>query len=169
MRTWLCCLWILPAYLGQEAPIPTRTGTDAKIEYYDKKLAADPRLYPVYVQLAAAYLDKARETHDPTYLPMARQAVQKSLDIQPTLDAFQTMAAICNYSHRFEEAIAWGKRGTESTPQDTSIIAALVESHLGLGQITEAEQLLATLPANLEDFYSSASRGHLLKSRGRPD
>jgi tetratricopeptide (TPR) repeat protein len=123
----------------------------------------------VYVQLAAAYLDKARETHDPTYLPKARQAVQKSLDIQPTLDAFQTMTAICNYSHRFEEGIAWGKRGAESAPHDSSIIAALVESHLGLGQVTEAEQLLATLPANLEDFYSSASRGHLLKSRGRAD
>jgi len=169
MRAWLCCLWLLSACFGREAPIPTRAGTDAKIEYYDKKLAADPRLYPVYVQLAAAYLDKARETHDPTSLPKARQAVHRSLDIQPTLDAFQTMAAICNYSHRFEEAIAWGKRAAESAPQDTSIIAALVESHMGLGQITEAEQLLATLPANLEDFYSSASRGHVLKSRGRAD
>lgn len=169
MRTWLLCLCVPPAFLGQEAHVRTPVSTDAKIEFYSHKLTANPRLYPVYVQLAAAYLDKTRETHDSTYLPKAREAVQKSLDIQQTLEAFQMMAAICNYSHRFEDAIEWGKRAAESTPHDTSIIAALVESYLGLGQITEAERLLATLPASLEDFYSSASRGHVLKAKGQFD
>ncbi len=163
----LVCLLIAPACLGHEARVHSRAITDAKIVFYQRKLEADPRLYPVYVQLAAAYLDKARETHDPAYLPKAREAVQESLAIQPSLDAYQAMSAICNYSHRFEEAVTWARRAAETSPQDTSIIAALVEAHLGLGQTAEAEQLLSALPASLEDFYSAASRGHVLKARGR--
>ncbi len=149
------------------APEPAASEADRKIEYYSRKIASDPKLYPVYVQLAGAYLEKAKQTHDPAYLKEAERALHRSLDIQPSLEAFQTLAALCNHRHRFPEAITWTQRALATSPEDTSMVAASVEAYLALGEGGQAAALLAREEARETDFYLSAARGHWLKSEGR--
>ena len=48
------------------AQTPARLGVDARIRFCLEKVSNHPRLYPAYAQLAEAYLEKARDTHDRT-------------------------------------------------------------------------------------------------------
>lgn len=138
------------------------SSADEQIQFYKQKLAANPRLYMVHSQLAGAYLDRARETCDPGDVGRARHSLRRSMDIQPSLLALKTMTALCNFSHRFEDALQWGQRAAEIAPQDTSVIAQLVEAHLALNQIEAAKRILEAHNSSTKDFYLSAALGHCL-------
>lgn len=142
---------------------------DARIEYYAKKLAVDPKLYPVHVQLGAAYFDKAKETHDPALLRKADESFRKSIDIQPNLPAYAALSALCNYRHRFEEAVSWGRKVLETETHDSVVIAGMVEAHLGLGRSDDAAELLAGRSDGTGDFHLAAAHGVLLKAQGKSE
>lgn len=153
-----------------EKPSPPGIGDfDARIRYYSKKVAAYPEHYPAYALLGAAYLDKARETHDPELVKEARTALDRSLEIQANFNALSTMAALCNFSHRFAEAVRWGRRAADAWPEHTGVTAILVEAHLALGQDDEAGKLLSSAGESAVDFHLAVSRGQWLVSQRRED
>jgi tetratricopeptide (TPR) repeat protein len=126
-------------------------------------------LYPAHALLGSAYLDKARETYDPEFLAKARLALERSIAIQPNFEAYKTMARVCNFSHRFEDALRWGKLAAEAWPNDTGVTALMVEANLALGHTEEAKKLLTPLDNPPADFHSAAARGHWLVSQRRYD
>lgn len=132
---------------------PPSVSPDNRIIYYQDKVRKSPKLYPAHAALAYAYLEKARDTHDPVWLKRARTSATDSVTIQPNLAGFQAMAAICNFAHRFEESIEWSQKAAQAAPGDPAIIAALVESQIALGRVSDAEQLCvgALVPPN--DFF----------------
>ncbi|HEX9743547.1 MAG TPA: tetratricopeptide repeat protein [Nitrospiraceae bacterium] len=134
-----------------------------------KKLSEHPRLFAVYTQLAAAYLDKARETHDPTFLTRGRDAGERSVAIQPNVLAFNVMAGLCNFAHRFECALEWGRRAAAANPTDTAVTALLVEAYMGLGRYEDAAKLLPPPGVKAGDFYTAAALGQWLASQLRYD
>ena len=143
-----------------------------RVRYWQKRLAAAPRLYPAYAQLSRAYLEEARATHDPAFLAKARQAAQQSMAIQETFEAFQAMVAIENYSHRFESALHWAQRAADASSSgsahlDPSIASAMVEAHLGLGQLDEARKLLPPDGERPMHFYTAAALGQWLNAAGQ--
>lgn len=140
-----------------------------RIHYFTEKVRQSPKHYMAYARLAAAYLDQARVTHDPAALIKARQSAQQSLDIQSSLLGFQTMAAVCNYSHRFAEGLDWARRAAAASPEDTSVLAMQIESLLGLGREQETWSLLTSRPVQGDepDFYLAATRGQMLIGQGK--
>jgi hypothetical protein len=82
---------------------------DERICFYSAKAALYPRSWPVYVQLALAYLGKARLTYAPVWLEKSAVAIEESLAIQPNFEAFKMKARVLNHTHRFEQAIAWAR------------------------------------------------------------
>ena len=151
------------------SPGPPPSDADARIDFSLKKLSEHPRLFAVYTQLAAAYLDKARETHDPTFLAKGRDAVERSVAIQPNVPAFTVMAALCNFAHGFDCALEWGRRAAAANPADTAVTAFLVEAYMGLGRYEEAAKLLPLPGARSGDFYTAAALGQWLASQLRYD
>jgi tetratricopeptide (TPR) repeat protein len=148
-------------------PSITPFSPNERIRFLSEKIAADPGLYPAYAQLAEAYLDKTRETHDPSLLRFARRALDRSLAIQPNLDAMKAKVAVANYSHRFDEALNWGRRVLEASPRDTAVVSQMVEAHLARGRIEHAEWLLGLFENVPEDFFLAAAQGHILVARHR--
>lgn len=151
------------------AQTPARPEVDARIHYYLEKVSNHPRLYPAYAQLAQAYLEKARDTHDPTFLRKARENLRRSIDIQPNFQAFKIFTALCNFSHRFEEALVWGARAAEGSPNDTAVTAMLVEASLGLGRYAVAKKLLPPNGAAPLDFHAAFSQARWFASQDRVD
>ena len=151
------------------SPANRRVDSDARIRYYLRKVAGNPRLYPAHALLGSAYLDKARETYDPKLLAKARLALERSIAIQPNFEAYKTMARVCNFSHRFEDALRWGKLAAEAWPNDTGVTTLMVEAHLALGHTEDAKKLLTPLDDPAADFHSAAARGHWLLSQRRYD
>jgi tetratricopeptide (TPR) repeat protein len=142
---------------------------DEQIRYYERALEQDPDLYPVHTQLGAAWLERARLTHDPADLEMARAAVDRSLEIQSSFAGFSTMASICNFAHRFEESLEWGGRAVEAAPMETAVTVQLVEAHLMLGRPDAAAALLPPLGKIAPDFNISTARGRWLAAERQTD
>lgn len=138
-----------------------------RVRYYSRRVAAHPRLYPVHVQLAEAYFDRARETRDPSFLARARESLERSLAIQPTFEAFLLHARIAAFAHRFETALEWAARaGTAAVyPKDPAVTAVTAEALLGLGRADEARRLLPPAGAPLTDFHTAAALGRWLAER----
>jgi tetratricopeptide (TPR) repeat protein len=146
--------------------VSANTDPDARILFYSKKLSADPRLYPASAALGRAYLDKARDTYDPDFLEEARAALARSMSIQPNIQAFKTMAALCNFAHRFEDALQWGKRAADLSPNDAEITALRVEAYLGLGRYGEARSLLPIPGIKPSDFHIAAALASWMTTQG---
>lgn len=138
-----------------------------RIRYFQERLREHPRLDPAYVALGSAYLDLARVTHDPAPLAAARAAADAALAIQPSLEAYKLQAAAADFSHRFTEALAWGRKAAGAAPRDAGVTALLVEARLGLGETDEARRLLGPPGARPEKFHAAAARGQYLLAEGR--
>ncbi len=158
---------------GQQPPTtasPARRPTpDERIAYYERRLAEDPQLYPVLARLGDAYLEKVRRSHDPADLARARDALRRSLAVQENDEALRAMAAVANYSHRFEEALSWVSRAAAAAPGDRSLLAMRVESLLGLGRSDEARALFPNDGTIPDDAHSAGAFGTWLAARGQVD
>lgn len=154
--------------VGCARPSPSFREVDARISYYQKRVESEPRLYPAFALLGAAYLDKARCTHDPVWLARSREALARSMEIQPSFDAMKSIAAVCNYAHRFENALNWIDRAAGAMPEDTSLLAMRVEALLALGRATEAQRAVAA-STSTSDFYVAAAKGQVASVMNQPD
>ena len=161
-RTPLVSVAALLLATGCAAPGGNRPATaQERVAYYARRVSEHPRLYPVQVQLAEAYFDRAGETHDPSFLRKARESVDRSLSIQPSFEAFLLQARIAAYAHRFEAALDWAARAGSSAvyPNDPAVTAVTVEALLGLGRAEEARRLLPPEGAPLTEFHTAAALG----------
>lgn len=144
---------------------------DRRIRFYSGKVERRPRLYPVHVQLATAYFDKARETSDPRWLAEARRSVDRSIAIVGTYEAFVMLARIANHAHRFEDAIRWARRvnteAVKAAGMDRVLIPILVEAHIALGQDEDARALLPPEGTPPADFFTAAALGQWWSSQAR--
>jgi len=61
----------------------TSVGTDKLIEGLQARLRSNSNDWASYSQLGLAYLQKARETGDPTYYPKAEGVIKRALSIEP--------------------------------------------------------------------------------------
>jgi predicted Zn-dependent protease len=154
--------------VGCAGPSPSVQEIDHRISYYQDRVRSEPRLYPGYALLGAAYLDKARCAHDPVWLARSREVLARSMEIQPNFDAMKTTAAVCNFSHRFEDALRWIDRAAGAMPEDTSLVAMRVEALLALGRVVEAQNAV-TASELADDFYVAAARGQVAIAMGRLD
>jgi len=143
---------------------------DARIRAYAERIVEHPRVYATYLGLSQAYLDKARETHDPLWLAKASAAAQVSMEIMESLEGYKMHGRIAAFRHRFEEALDWAGRAQALLSADVTdggVTALLVEAHMGLKQFDEARALLPADGAPLPDFHTAAAMGHWLKAQGR--
>ena len=162
------CLAGLLIGVGCARPSPSVREIDHRISYYQDRVRSEPRLYPAYALLGAAYLDKARCAHDPVWLARSREVLSLSMEIQPNFDAMKTTAAVCNFSHRFEDALRWIDRAAGAMPEDPSLVAMRVEALLALGRVLEAQSAVAASDL-ADDFHVEAARGQVALAMDRRD
>lgn len=89
--------------------------------------------------LGAAYLQKARETGDPTYYPRAEAALNQSLAIAPeNLDALIARGELALARHQFAEALTWAERARLLTPHRAAIYGIIGDAQIELGNYPAA-------------------------------
>ena len=146
------------------APVPEPT-IDQRIDFYRKKLEQHPTLFVVYTQLAAAYLDKAREDLNPKWLKLAEQSLEKSQKIYSNFDAYKGLEVLNAYRHHFAEARRWGEIAYKIAPDDYEVLAVLVEADLGLGDIDAAIKRLPPLNSEPQQFHIAVAMANVYKTR----
>ncbi|HZM22848.1 MAG TPA: hypothetical protein VFC02_13955, partial [Anaerolineales bacterium] len=115
------------------------TSVDKQIQTLQSLLRDNTNDWQSYSQLGLAYLQKARETGDPSYYQKVEEAINKTLEHQG--DDYVTvsaMGALALARHQFHSALEWGERARQLDPDRTYAYGVIADAQIELGQYAEA-------------------------------
>ena len=135
-----------------------RTSLDAQIETLQDELRSHPDDWQSYSQLGLAYLQKARETGDPTYYQKTEEALNKALPFQPgDYASVSARGALALARHQFRLALDLGEQARQLNPDRAYAYGVIADAQIELGQYPEAVETLQAM-VNLRPDMSSYSR-----------
>ncbi|HXD12412.1 MAG TPA: tetratricopeptide repeat protein [Anaerolineales bacterium] len=150
----------LPDISGYSADTTLRVGAsiDEQIQVLQSHLRKNPKDWSSYSQLGLAYLQKARETGDPSYYQKAEESLDQSIKHQAAdYVTVSGMGALALARHQFHSALEWGERARQLNPTRTYSYGILADAQIELGQYDEAVETLQTM-VDLRPDMSSYSR-----------
>ena len=112
---------------------------DTDIRAAQERLRADADDLAARVELAAAFLRKARTTGDPAYYDRVERLTGGVLEEQP--DDLVTMllrGSVLLSQHRFEDALELGRRALDLAPSNPTALGITVDALNELGRYDEA-------------------------------
>ena len=118
-------------------------GTDAEIARLQTAVRGGA---PLEAQLAGAYLQKARETGDPSFYVRADGVLDRALDRGPADPAELVEAAVLAAGrHDFDGALRFAERARALAPDSIAALPIMVDALVELGRYGEAERTLQQL------------------------
>lgn len=115
------------------------TGTDTAIETLQSRLAKGKPDPVLLAQLGAAYLQKVRETGNPTFYGKAEAVLSQSLKLAPENgDALNGMGQLALARHQFKDALDWGQRAVKANPYRAANYGIVGDALIELGRYDEA-------------------------------
>ena len=131
---------------------------DDQIQTLQDQLRNNPNHWQAYSQLGLAYLQKARETGDPTYYQKTEEALDKALSFQSDdYVSISAKGALSLARHEFVSALEWGERAKKINPDRTYAYGVIADAQIELGRYPEAVETLQTM-VDLRPDMSSFSR-----------
>ena len=144
-------------YLADSSARTTAT-TDTLIQTLQERLRTNPDDWQSYSQLGVAFLQKARETGDPTYYQRTEEALDKALSLQPSdYVSISAKGALALARHDFAAALEWGEKAKQINPGRTYAYGVVADAQVELGRYEEAIETLQTM-VDLRPDMSSYSR-----------
>jgi tetratricopeptide (TPR) repeat protein len=144
-------------YLADSAS-RTSASTDKLIQSLQERLRANPNDWQSFSQLGLAYLQKARDTGDPTYYLKTEEALDKALALQPDdYVSISARGALALARHDFSAALEWGEKARQINPDRTYAYGVVADGQIELGRYEEAVETLQTM-VDLRPDMSSYSR-----------
>lgn len=136
----------------------TNASTDTLIKNLQERLRTNPADWQSYSQLGLAYLQKARETGDPTYYQKTEAALDQALAMQTDdYASISAKGALALARHDFHSALDWGIQAREINPDRTYAYGVIADAQIELGRYEEAITTLQTM-VDLRPDMSSYSR-----------
>ena len=136
----------------------TNASTDRQIQSLQDRLRTHPNDWQSYSQLGLAYLQKARETGDPTYYLKTEEALDKALSFQADdYASISAHGALALARHDFSRALEWGEKAKRINPDRTYAYGVIADAQIELGRYEEAIETLQTM-VDLRPDMSSYSR-----------
>jgi tetratricopeptide (TPR) repeat protein len=144
-----------------------RLSPDHTVQLYQQLLQRNPLDSTAYYRLGDAYIQKARETGDITYLNLAEQALRKAVDITPQHSGAARHLAYALYTrHAFEEAAIQAAKAVELDPSDSHAYGILGDAYLEVGKYAEAQQAYERMIQLQGDLYSYSRLSGLKSLKG---
>lgn len=101
-----------------------------------KKAPGDPRGFN---SLAAAFMQKGRETGDFSFNARAEESLRHSFRVAPeNFEGIKLRAELLVINHRFSEALEQSQRALEKNPRDHAVYDAMVDALVELGDYDRA-------------------------------
>jgi tetratricopeptide (TPR) repeat protein len=108
--------------------------------------------------LGTTYLQKARETGDPTYLSKAEQLFKQALDLNSNdFEAMAGMGSLSLSRHQFWEALRWGEKGLVLNPWSAELHGVVGDACVELGEYDRAVKIFQKM-VDLRPQLSAYSR-----------
>jgi tetratricopeptide (TPR) repeat protein len=167
-------VWALLAHDGPSLPsapaalvAPRLTGTDADIPKLQAAVRAAPERPDLRVSLAAAYLQKVRETGDPAFYMRAGGVLAPALAAHPRdADVLIEAGLLALSKHDFRGALALGERARAAQPDMVDVSAVLVDADVELGRYGAAERELQSLVDRKPNLAAYARVSYLRELHG---
>lgn len=121
-------------------------------------------------QLGLAYLQAARDEADPSYLPLAEEALDRSLELRSkrNLEAFVGMASLANARHDFSHSVKWSRRAIATDPYSASAYGLLGDALFELGDVPAADAAYQEMVDVRPDVASYVRASYALQFHGLP-
>lgn len=135
-----------------------RPATDRLVYALQQRLRGNPEDSQSLAHLGHAYLQKTRETGDPSYYAKAEQVFESALDADSqNAEALTGMGALCLARHEFKAALQWGQRAVAANPYKAAAFGVIGDAYIELGKYGEAVETIQKM-VNLRPDLSSYSR-----------
>jgi tetratricopeptide (TPR) repeat protein len=155
------------ATVGQEATPAVdqhATPADSLIRQAIYATIKEPDSPKSYNLLAAAYMQKTRETADFSYNAKAEAALKRSFEVAPDNHAGVSLNAYLLLSyHRFNEALDVARHAVGQSPRDYEAYGALVDALVETGNYPEARVRIQQM-LDLRPYTASYARASYLRS-----
>ena len=142
---------------AREGAPPTAT-TDERIEALQAQVRGAPSDPEGYGALGLTYLQKVRESGDPSFYPRAEGAFREALTRSPdNFTATSGLGSLALARHEFDEALELGQRAHRLNPSIPRNYAVIADAQIELGRYSAAERTLQRW-VNLKPELSSYAR-----------
>jgi len=143
---------------SQSPLVATTSFTEQRLRKAERKLQLRPKDPEAYAEMAAAYMEKGRETGDGAFYGRAEAACQKALELAPdNYAALRLVSWVYSGQHRFREALSAARRALERDSKDPLNYGALGDALLELGEYREGAEAIQKM-ADLRPDVSSYTR-----------
>lgn len=147
---------------------PADASLEAKIKFWEGRIPRDPEDSTAHLQLAAAYLAKAKSSGDFSLYQKTDKLISPLIDQKPDKhEALILLASAKAAQHQFREALALAERAKLIRPREPSIYALIFDTKHELGDLKGAEEALLALYELGPDFlyFARAANLHLVKGQ----
>jgi tetratricopeptide (TPR) repeat protein len=144
---------------------------DQDIAFYQRRVERDRFSARDFTQLAALYLQRARETADNQDLVRAEANARHSIQLRTGRNgaAFGVLATSLLSQHRFVEALGAARRLLELDSTSIGARGLLGEAELELGRYDEAGRMFGTLATYRTDLSVAPRLARWEELHGRPE
>jgi tetratricopeptide (TPR) repeat protein len=134
------------------------SATDRQIGSLQERLRQTPDDQIAATRLGLSYLQRARETSDPTSYSRAEQILNKALSQAPDdTDTLIGLGSLALARHQFQDALEWGKRAVASNDYKSTGYGVIADAYTELGRYPEAVDALQKM-VNLRPDQTSYAR-----------
>lgn len=147
--------------------ITTPTSTDRRLLAAQAKITKLPEMASGYNQLAASYMQIARETGEFSLNSKAEEALKRALEIESNnYDSLKLKTKLLLTFHRFQEALELARSLQQTNKSDNDIYGALTDANVELGNYEDAVKAAQQMIDIRPDTSSYSRVSHLRSLHG---
>jgi tetratricopeptide (TPR) repeat protein len=149
-----------------------RTALDARIQSLQETLrAGDARARGTASSLLGhAYLQKVRESGDPSYYPKAETLFRQALDADAgDVDALVGLGTLALARHEFAQALDWGEQARQHDPAHAAAYGVIGDAQIELGRYDDAVETIQAMVDLRPDLGSYARVSYMRELMGDRD
>ncbi len=136
----------------------------------EQAVANRPHDVDALTQLAGTYLQRARETGDPSYYGLADTATQRALTLRPDdVNALVVAGTLATSKHDFQTALLYGQRAHDIEPTLISAYSVIVDSLVEMGRYDEAIVAAQEMADRKPDFAALSRISYIRELHGDID
>src|SRR5919112_1635525 len=164
----------VPADQRVELPFDFRqtagTSTDTLISSLQEKIRENPKDFESHIRLANAYLQRVRETGDPTLYTKTEDLLNEASKLEDqSAELYAARGSLALARHDFQAALEYGKRALALDPESARYHGIVGDAQIELGMYDEAIHSYQEMVDRRPDFASFSRVAYARELYGDPE
>ena len=148
--------------------LPAQPYNDSMVRQLEQRVQQDPTNWQAFQQLGLGYIQKARDTGDPSYYARAEEALNKALQINPQdAESLVGLGSLALSRHEFQQALDLGFKAHALNPQNPRVYGVLTDAYSGLGNYQGAVEAAQNMVDTRPDLSSYSRVSYIRELYGK--